>query len=90
MFLKFYQKLLLVAAAGLVIAGTAGVPAQGAESDSARTLWRRAAPLEPAHRARREAAHWRTTDIEVAQRPPERLACVTLACPGYILLGVGF
>jgi hypothetical protein len=46
-------------------------------------------PLSMVTRPRR-TPEARARSVESWRRPVEKVACVSLACPGYVLLGVGF
>jgi hypothetical protein len=83
---KEFRRTLLAAAAVLTMSSLAApAGAQASEFDMPVFYWFKAHPHRAAaHRPRRAA--WRETRLEAPRRP----ACVSLACPGFVILGVGF
>lgn len=79
------------AALAFVIGISISPAAKAAEFDFPPMGWFWAPPPrpEPAPPPSR-APNLRAGSVDTTRRQPEKVACASLACPGFILLGVGF
>jgi hypothetical protein len=101
MIFQRFRRASLAAAIGCMFAGAAGSAVQGAEPRDA-VYWRASYsnPSNDWRAAKRTTSRVPHSKLRSTQPHsiravwPERLeseaSCVTLSCPGYILLGVGF
>jgi hypothetical protein len=91
MHLKHVRRLLLAAFAALTgPAACIGAELQAAEFETPYYKWWSPSPRAERVPQPRSGQHSRSGDFEEPRRPADRIACVSLACPGFILLGVGF
>lgn len=84
--------IVLVTIAALIVSGAfMNIGAKSAEFDAARFdgFGSHRPRLEPVPQPRR-MLNWRAGNFEAPRRPAAKVACVSLACPGFVLLGVGF
>lgn len=101
MIFKSFRRTSLAAATGVVLAGAPSFAVHAAEPveasywrasyGSASNHWRASKRAVPrALRSRRRPPQQWTAREALPERLGSGAACVTLSCPGYILLGVGF
>ncbi|WP_036263704.1 hypothetical protein [Methylocapsa aurea] len=88
------QKLRNTIVAALAILTVSSALAEASEQSVAFDMpfleWLSRQPPRQAPPHPRRRAMWRETHVAPLPLPPQRLACVSLSCPGVIILGVGF
>ena len=85
------SRIVEVAALALLIGVSIGSDAKAAESDFPPFGWSWAPPPRPEPVSQpTHAPNSRVGPVDATRRPTEKVACASLACPGFVLLGVGF